>query len=140
MVRAWHRLHPWPDSVAGLMLLKQRRIVAALSNGNVALLIDMAKFGGLPWDFIFGGDVSRHYKPDPQTYLGACAMLGLPPAQVLMAAAHPSDLAAAQQCGLRTAYIDRPAEFGPNHPAETVHGVWDFTVDSLVALAQRLEG
>ena len=110
--RVWHRLRPWPDSVAGLLMLKQRRIVAALSNGNVALLIDMAKSAGLAWDFIFGADLFRHYKPDPQTYLGACGLLGLEPPQVMLAAAHPTDLAAARALGLRTAYLARPLAVG----------------------------
>ena len=135
--RVWHRLSPWPDSVAGLRRLRERRIVAALSNGNVALLIDMAKHAGLPWDFIFGGDLYRHYKPDPQTYLGACALLRLPPETVMLAAAHESDLAAARACGLRTAFIARPLEHGPGgaaHPA----GNWDFAVLSIEDLATRL--
>ena len=137
--RVWRRLHPWPDSVAGLQQLKRRRVIAALSNGNVALLIDMAKFAGLPWDFVFGSDLTRHYKPDPETYLGACGWLGLDPAQVLMAAAHPSDLAAAQRLGLRTAFIARPLEYGAARKAEDGSGDWDFKVDSITELADRLD-
>ena len=133
----WRRLHPWPDSVAGLTTLKQRFTVCALSNGNVALLIAMAKFGGLPWDFVFGSDLTRHFKPDPETYLGACGFLGLEPAQVLMAAAHPSDLAAAQRLGLRTAFIARPDEYGPGGTADPA-GAWDYAVNGIDALAAAL--
>ena len=137
--RVWRRLHPWPDAVAGLARLKQLVVIAALSNGNVALLVDMAKFAGLPWDMVFGADLCRHYKPDPETYLGACGLLGLPPDQVLMAAAHPSDLAAAQRLGLRTAFIARPLEHGPGQAAADAGGDWDFAVGSIVELADRLE-
>ena len=135
--RVWHRLSPWPDSVAGLRRLRERRIVAALSNGNVALLIDMARHAGLPWDFIFGGDLYRHYKPDPETYLGACALLRRPPETVMLAAAHESDLAAARACGLRTAFIARPEEHGPGGAAQPA-GDWDFAVSSIEELAARL--
>jgi 2-haloacid dehalogenase len=125
--RVWHRLAPWPDAVA-----------AALSNGNVSLLIDMAKHGGLPWDMVFGADLFGHYKPDEATYLGACRLLGLPPAQVMMAAAHAGDLAAAQRLGLRTAFIARPLEHGPGGTAEPA-GAWDVSVASIEELAARLE-
>jgi 2-haloacid dehalogenase len=135
--RVWHRLHGWPDSVAGLSRLKRTHVIAALSNGNVALLLDMAKHAGLPWDTVFGADLFRHYKPDPETYLGACGLLRLPPAQVLMAAAHPSDLAAAQRLGLRTAFIARPLEHGPAGTAEPP-GNWDVSVASIEELAARL--
>jgi 2-haloacid dehalogenase len=135
--RVWHRLHPWPDSVAGLARLKRARVVAALSNGNVALLVDMAKHAGLPWDMVFGADLFRHYKPDEGTYLGACALLGLPPARVLMAAAHAGDLASARRLGLRTAFIARPLEHGPGGAAEP-SGDWDLSVASIGELAERL--
>jgi 2-haloacid dehalogenase len=111
--RGWHRLHPWPDSVAGLTRLKARYIIAPLSNGNVALLVNMAKYAGLPWDMVCGADLFGRYKPDPETYLGACRLLGLPPAQVMMAAAHNGDLHAARRCGLKTAFLGRPTEYGP---------------------------
>jgi 2-haloacid dehalogenase len=118
--RGWHRLRPWPDSVAGLTRLKARHIISPLSNGNVALLVDMAKHAGLPWDFVCGADLFGRYKPDPETYLGACRLLGLAPDQVMMAAAHNSDLHAARQCGLKTAFIARPTEYGPAQtPAQT---------------------
>jgi 2-haloacid dehalogenase len=137
--RVWRRLHPWPDSVAGLQRLKRRFAICALSNGNVALLLDMAKFAALPWDMVFGADVFRHYKPDPETYLGACGLLGLAPAQVLMAAAHPSDLAAAGRLGLRTAFISRPLEFGAAQLADDGGGPWDYSVNSVQELANILE-
>lgn len=111
--RVWHRLRPWPDSRAGLKALKKDRIIATLSNGNVSLLVNMAKNAGLPWDCIFSGESFHHYKPDPETYLGACEWLSLEPARVMMVAAHKNDLFAAKACGLATAYVERPDEFGP---------------------------
>jgi 2-haloacid dehalogenase len=137
VTRVWQRLAPWPDSVAGLSRLKRTRTIAALSNGNVSLLVAMAKHAGLPWDMVFGADLFRHYKPDPETYLGACGLLRLEPAQVLMAAAHPSDLAAAQRLGLRTGFIARPLEHGPGGASEPA-GAWDFAVASIEELAERL--
>jgi len=113
--RAWHRLRPWPDSVRGLERLRRRFMVCPLSNGNLGLLADMAKAGGLPWDCILSAEVFRAYKPDPAVYLGAAQVFGLPPGAVLMAAAHHEDLEAARACGLRTAYIERPLEFGEAH-------------------------
>jgi len=119
---AWHRLDPWPDVVAGLTRLKRRYILAPHSNGNVALIVDMAKRGGLPWDAVLGAEVVRHYKPDPASYHLACEMLALPPERVMLVAAHHSDLAAARAaCGMRTAFVPRPFEYGaerPRHPAE----------------------
>jgi 2-haloacid dehalogenase len=108
----WHRLDPWPDSVAGLWELKSAFTICTLSNGNIGLLTDMAKHAGLPWDCILSAEVFRHYKPDPQTYLGVCDVFAIEPGQMLMAAAHKSDLQAARACGCRTAYIERPFEFG----------------------------
>ncbi len=111
--RVWHRLAPWPDSVAGLTRLRERFIVATLSNGNMALLVNMAKHSGLPWDCILSAELMRHYKPDPETYLGAADLLGLRPEEVMMVAAHKGDLRSAQAVGLRTAFVARPHEFGP---------------------------
>ena len=111
--RVWHRLTPWPDSVSGLTRLRQHYVLATLSNGNVALLTNMAKHGGLPWDCILSAEIVRHYKPDPETYLGAAELLGLQPSEVMMVAAHKSDLKAAQAVGLRAAFVTRPLEFGP---------------------------
>ncbi len=110
--RAWHRLAAWPDSAAGLQRLKRRRTIATLSNGNIGLLTDMAKAAGLPWDCILSAEVFRAYKPDPAVYLGAARVFDLEPAQVMMVAAHHEDLEAARACGLRTAYVERPHEFG----------------------------
>jgi 2-haloacid dehalogenase len=111
--RVWHRLTPWPDAVPGLTRLRQHYVLATLSNGNVALLTNMARHGGLPWDCILSAEIMRHYKPDPETYLGAAELLGLQPSQVMMVAAHKSDLKAAQAVGLRAAFVPRPLEFGP---------------------------
>jgi 2-haloacid dehalogenase len=108
----WHRLRPWPDSVPGLARLKRRFIVGSLSNGNVALQVNLAKSAGLPWDVIFGSDHFQHFKPDAETYLGACALLRLPPARVMLAAAHNDDLRAARSFGLATGFIARPDEYG----------------------------
>ena len=112
--RVWHRLTPWPDSVPGLTRLRQHYVLATLSNGNVALLTNMAKHGGLPWDCILSAEIVRHYKPDPETYLGAAELLGLQPSEVMMVAAHKADLKAAQAVGLRTAFVERLNEFGPD--------------------------
>ncbi|MFN0186613.1 MAG: haloacid dehalogenase type II [Aquabacterium sp.] len=139
--QVWHRLAPWPDSVAGLQRLKARMPIATLSNGNVALLLDMARHGGLPWDTIFSAELFRAYKPHPSVYRGAAALLGLAPQQVLMVAAHPADLAAAQQAGLRTAYIPRPAERGEGGWMEPVGELrFDVTEPDFTALAARLGG
>jgi 2-haloacid dehalogenase len=113
---AWHRLDPWPDAVPGLTRLKRRFILATLSNGNIALMVDMAKRAGLPWDAILGAEVARAYKPTPEAYLRSAEALGLRPEQCLMVAAHPADLASAARCGLRTAYVPRPLEYGPGRP------------------------
>jgi 2-haloacid dehalogenase len=139
MVRGWHRLKPWPDSVAGLTRLKARYTISPLSNGNVALLVNMAKNAGLPWDLVLCAETFGHYKPDPETYLGAVALLGLEPGQVMLCAAHNADLAAAQSHGLRTAFIARPTEYGPHQVRDFgPEGEWDYAVDSMGALADRL--
>ena len=138
--RVWHRLIPWPDSVAGLYRLKQRFTITSLSNGNMALLVNMAKHAGLPWDAVLSAELFQHYKPDPEVYLGAARMLGLQPAQVMMVAAHPSDLRAAAACGLRTAYVARPLERGPGGPMEAwSEGEFDWACTSLEALATALK-
>lgn len=112
----WHRLDPWPDGVQGLARLKARFIVCSLSNGNLGLLTDMAKRAGLPWDCVLGAEVFRAYKPDPRVYRGVAEVFDVAPGQVMMVAAHQDDLAAARACGLQTAYIERPLEFGVAHP------------------------
>jgi 2-haloacid dehalogenase len=137
--RAWHRLKPWPDSVRGLKLLKRRFTIAPLSNGNVALLTDMAKNAGLPWDLILSAELFRRYKPDRETYLGASALLALAPEQVMLVAAHKDDLAAARACGLRTCFLRRPLEHGPlSKPDITPDPDCDLNVDSIVELAERI--
>jgi 2-haloacid dehalogenase len=110
--KAWHRLPAWPDSVAGLARLKRKYIICSLSNGNIGLLTEMAKNAGLPWDCVLSAEVFKAYKPDPRTYLGVAAVFDVSPGQVMLAAAHHDDLAAARACGLRTGYIERPSEFG----------------------------
>jgi 2-haloacid dehalogenase len=110
--RVWHRLDAWPDSVAGLLRLKTRYTLCTLSNGNIGLLTHMAKRAGLPWDCILSAEVFRAYKPDPATYLGVAKVFDVAPEQVMLCAAHHDDLAAARACGLQTAYIERPLEFG----------------------------
>jgi len=116
--KAWHRLDPWPDVVAGLARLKKHHTICTLSNGNIGLLTNMAKRAGLPWDCVLSAEVFRAYKPDPATYLGVAKVFGLKPAQVMLVAAHQDDLAAARACGLQTAYIERPAEFGAARPKD----------------------
>ena len=125
---AWHRLDPWPDAVAGLTRLKTRYTLCTLSNGNLGLLANMAKRAGLPWDCILSAEVFRAYKPDPATYLGVAKVFDVLPQQVMMVATHQNDLDAARNCGLQTAYIERPFEFGPDqekdnipNPANTLH-------------------
>ena len=116
--RAWHRLDPWPDVLAGLQRLKTRHTLCTLSNGNLGLLTNMAKRAKLPWDCILSAEVFRAYKPDPATYLGVARVFDLAPSQVMLVAAHQDDLAAARACGLQTAYIERPAEFGQAQPKD----------------------
>jgi len=111
--RAWHRLKPWRDARSGLRRLKESYVIAPLSNGNLALLTNMAKHSGLPWDCVLSAELFRHYKPDPETYRGAAQLLGLPEQEVMMVAAHKDDLFAAKSCGLRTAFVPRPLEHGP---------------------------
>jgi 2-haloacid dehalogenase len=111
--RAWHRLQPWPDTVAGLTRLKKKFIIAPLSNGNIALMTDLAKHAGLPWDCILGAELVRHYKPDREVYQSAADFLDVKPSDVMMVAAHLGDLRAAKSVGLRTAFVVRPLEYGP---------------------------
>ncbi|MEM7169895.1 MAG: haloacid dehalogenase type II [Pseudomonadota bacterium] len=118
--RVWHRLQPWPDVVSGLRRLKEKFVIGPLSNGNVALLVNMAKRSGLPWDVILGAEVAGHYKPQPKAYLTAVRLLGLAPDQVMMVAAHNSDLQAAGALGLKTAFVPRPTEHGPDQAEDLV--------------------
>lgn len=139
MTRGWHRLKPWPDSIEGLSRLKQKYIISPLSNGNVALLVDMAKGAGLPWDLVLGSDVFNRFKPAPETYLGAARLLGLEPGEVMMAAAHNGDLKSAQKLGLMTAFFARPTEYGPRqaHDFEAT-GEWDIVASDIKDLATQL--
>jgi 2-haloacid dehalogenase len=135
----WHRLKPWPDAVPGLTRLKSRFIIGPLSNGNVALLLNMAKFSGIPWDMIFGSDLFGHFKPDPETYLGVARLLNLRPEQVMMAAAHNGDLAAARGCGLQTAFFPRPGEYGPKQDRDTrAEQDWDIVATDIQDMAAQL--
>jgi 2-haloacid dehalogenase len=137
--RVWHRLIPWPDSVAGLHRLKARYTIASLSNGNLALLVAMAKHAGLPWDAVLSAELFNHYKPDPEVYRGAVRLLGLEPGQLMMVAAHPGDLRAAAACGLRTAYVPRPLEHGPGGPMEPwTAGEFDVVAADFGDLARQL--
>ena len=137
--RAWHRLEPWPDSVAGLTRLKRKFVLATLSNGNVALLTNMAKHAALPWDCILSAELFHHYKPDPQTYLGAAEMLDVTPAQTMMVAAHEDDLMAARAAGLSTAFVRRPREFGtrPGYDLPRDRS-FDYVADNFEDLASQL--
>lgn len=135
----WHRLDPWPDSVEGLTRLKKKFIICSLSNGNIGLLTEMAKNAGLPWDCILSAENFNKYKPHPDTYLGVARTFASDPAQVMLAAAHHGDLEAARNCGLETAYIERPYEYGRKQPkkvapwsANTLHAT------SIVHLAEML--
>jgi 2-haloacid dehalogenase len=137
---AWHRLLPWPDSATGLARLKRHFVIGTLSNGNMSLLIDLAKGGRLPWDVIFSAELFRHYKPDPEVYIGAAALLGLPPRAVMLVAAHKDDLAAARRCGLRTAFVRRPLEHGRASEADiSADPRADFNANDFVDLARQLE-
>jgi 2-haloacid dehalogenase len=137
--RVWHRLKPWPDSVAGLTRLKKKYTIAPCSNGNVALLNDMAKLSGLPWDLILGAELARHYKPDREAYLTSVSLLGLKPGEVMMCAAHRSDLTAARGFELRTGFIHRPEEFGPSRQADHAKpGDFDVVAESILDLASKM--
>jgi 2-haloacid dehalogenase len=136
---AWHRLKPWPDAVRGLTRLKRRYCIGTLSNGNVGLLVDMARYAGLPWDCVLSAELFKRYKPDPEVYRGAVELLGLAPREVMLVAAHKDDLAAARRCGLKTAFVRRPLEHGPaakldlaDDPRCTVNA------DDFIDLARRL--
>jgi 2-haloacid dehalogenase len=136
---SWHRLRPWPDSVAGLTKLKKKFILAPLSNGNIALMTDLARFARLPWDCILGAELVRHYKPDREVYQSAADFLNLAPAEVMMVAAHLGDLRAAKAVGLKTAFVARPHEYGPaGKPDLTSNGVADVEAKDFNDLAAKL--
>ncbi len=137
--RAWHRLRPWPEVVAGLTRLKKKFIIAPLSNGNISLMTDLAKFAGLPWDAILGAELARHYKPDWEVYQSAADFLDLKPEQVMMVAAHLGDLRAAKAVGLRTAFVTRPLEYGPQGKPDLKAGASaDFSAKDFNDLAAQL--
>jgi 2-haloacid dehalogenase len=137
--RAWHRLKPWPDAVQGLTRLKTKYIIAPLSNGNISLMTDLAKFGGLPWDCILGAELARHYKPDREVYQSAADFLDLAPGQIVMVAAHQGDLRAARGVGLKTAFVPRPLEFGPaGKPDPTPDPSFDLVATNFIDLAAKL--
>jgi 2-haloacid dehalogenase len=135
---AWHRLDPWPDAVPGLTRLRSRFVLAPLSNGNLALAVALARHGGLPWDAVLGAELVEHYKPDAEVYDSAPRFLGVRPDQVLMVAAHVSDLAAARGRGLRTAYVHRPDESGSRRTPPERDPDADLSVGSFTELADRL--
>jgi 2-haloacid dehalogenase len=137
--RAWHRLEPWPDVVEGLRRLKSRYIIGTLSNGNVGLLTRMAKNAGLPWDVVLGAETARAYKPLPQAYLASAVLLNLEPGEVMLVAAHNGDLAAAAEAGLRTAFVARPAEYGPGQNRDfKAEKDWDVVADSFTDVAKAM--
>ena len=137
--RAWHRLAPWPDAIPGLTRLRRHFILATLSNGNVALLVNMAKHAGLPWDCILSSELARHYKPDKEAYQTAADLLGLRPEQVMMVAAHKGDLKAAKSVGFKTAWVPRPLELGPDRkPDLTPDSSFDVTSSDFNDLAVKL--
>jgi len=139
MGRAWRWLDPWPDTVAGLTRLKRKYVIGTLSNGGLGLLVDMAKFAGLPWDVVLSADLFQHYKPDPAVYLGAADLLARPVGALMLVAAHNYDLAAARSHGYRTAFVARPTEYGPRQKKDFgPEDAWDYVASSLEELAEKL--
>ena len=137
--KVWHRLKPWPDSVAGLRRLKKKYVIAPLSNGDVACLTNMAKFGGLPWDLVLCAEIFRRYKPDPAVYRGAIRLLGLKPGEVMMVAAHNYDLQNARSHGMRTGFVLRPTEYGPAQAKDlNAESDWDIVAKDFGQLATKL--
>ena len=136
--RVWHRLLPWADAVGGLNRLRCRYTVAALSNGHMALLVDMAKNAGLPWDCVLSAELAKHYKPAPEVYQMAARLLDLQPAQVMMVTAHDDDLQGARRAGFKTAFVSRPLEHGPAGPAPKVPTEADISARDFLDLAAKL--
>jgi len=137
--KVWHRLDAWSDVVAGLTRLKTRYTICTLSNGNIGLLTNMAKHNGLPWDCVLSAEVFKAYKPDPATYLGVARVFDIDPSDVMLVAAHQDDLAAARDCGLQTAYIERPFEFGSASPKDvSPHTANTLHAKDLLQLAAQL--
>ena len=137
LVGAWHRLDPWPDVRAGLEALRGRRVTATLSNAHVAILVDLARHGDLRFDCVLSAELAHAYKPAPETYETAAQLLGVQPAELMLVAAHPWDLEGARQAGLKTAFVDRPLEYGPGSPARADPDA-DESVSDLLELAERL--
>lgn len=136
---AWHRINPWADSIPGLLRLKKAHLIAPLSNGSLVLLSSMAKRAGIPWDFVFSSDMHKAYKRDPKVYQNAIALLGFEPHEVMMGAAHNDDLEAARAEGMRTAYINRPTEYGVDQSKDfEATSDWDIITDSVEGVADAM--
>ncbi len=139
LVTVWHRLVPWPDVLEGLYRLKRRYIIATMSNGNIGLMVRLAKHSGLPWDMILGAEIAQAYKPKPEAYLRSAAALNLEPHEVMLVAAHNDDLLAARRVGLRTAFVVRPREHGPGQTRDTMATEpWDVITDSFPGVADAM--
>jgi 2-haloacid dehalogenase len=136
---AWHRLDPWPDVTPGLAALRERFRLAPCSNGNISLMVDLARRNGFPWDAIVGAELARDYKPKPSVYLSAAAAFDCRPEEAMMVAAHSSDLAAAASAGLRTGFIARPDERGPGRGESKASVPVDVSAAGLVELARLLQ-
>ena len=137
--RAWHRLDPWPDTIPGLIRLRAKHFLAPLSNGNILLLANMAKRAGIPWDAILGAEAAQAYKPQPEAYTRTAEILGLAPGEVALVAAHNGDLAAARRAGLKTAFVLRPTEHGPDQTTDTrAEADWEALAGSFEELADQL--
>jgi 2-haloacid dehalogenase len=141
LARMWHQLPGWPDTSEGMARLRKKYLVAPLSNGHVALVMGLARSANMTFDTVFGADIFRQYKPDPKTYLGAVALLGCSPSEVLFVASHPSDLESAAACGLRTCFVSRPLEYGAGVVVEQppTEGDFDLMVGDLLELATVME-
>ncbi|HEY6704956.1 MAG TPA: haloacid dehalogenase type II [Xanthobacteraceae bacterium] len=135
---AWHRLPAWPDVPGGLARLERRFLLAPVSNGNISLMVDLARRNGFPWDAILGAEVAGDYKPKPRVYLAACEAFDLPPGECMMVAAHTNDLLAAAKCGLRTGHVARPNEHGPGRGEAAPAAPVDVAATSLEDLAAQL--
>src|SRR3981189_333401 len=141
LTMGWRRLHAWPDSVAGLTRLKTKYIISPLSNGNVALLTNMAKFAGLPWDLVMSAELFEHYKPDPETYLGAAKLLGLPPEKGVLIWRLELECKAAQKLGLKSAFVARPTEYGPHQKYDfEAKGDWDIVAKDFTGIVDKMGG
>ncbi|KAF0675257.1 haloacid dehalogenase type II [Profundibacterium mesophilum] len=139
LASAWERLDPWPDTLAGLRAMRCHHLIAPCSNASIALMIRLSRHAGLEWDCILGAEIARSYKPDPSVYEASCAALGFAPNEVTFVAAHNGDLEAARRCGMRTAYLCRPAEHGPAQTSDLAPtGPWDHVADDMRSLAAML--